>query len=87
MAHVFVAGVMQGSRRDDQIDGQDYRVRIGEALQAHLPEASVTDPWMLHPNSAAYGQEDARRTFLENTDLARRADVLIAYLPHCQQRV
>lgn len=82
MTHIFVAGVMQGSRRDEGIDGQDYRVRINEALQAHLPGAQITDPWMLHPNSVTYGPEDTVRTFMENTELARRADILIAYLPH-----
>ena len=82
MAHIFVAGVMQGSRLDEQIDGQDYRVRIGEALQAHLPGTNVTDPWMLHPNSVSYGELETRRTFMENTELVRQADILIAYLPH-----
>lgn len=82
MAHIFVAGVMQGSRLDEKIDGQDYRMRIGEALQAHLPGASVTDPWILHPNSVSYGELETRRTFMENTELARQADILIAYLPH-----
>jgi hypothetical protein len=82
MAHVFIAGVMQGSRLDDRIDGQDYRLRISEALQRHLPDTDVTDPWMLHPNSVAYGDAETRQTFMDNTDLARQADVLIAYLPH-----
>lgn len=82
MAHIFIAGVMQGSRLDDQIDGQDYRIRIGEALHNHLPGVDVTDPWRLHPDSVQYGEAETRRTFMENTGLAREADVLIAYLPH-----
>lgn len=82
MAHIFIAGVMQGSRLDDGIDGQDYRLRISEALQTHLPGVHVTDPWMLHPNSVSYGEEESRRTFMANTELARQADIVIAYLPH-----
>lgn len=80
--HIFIAGVMQGSRLDEEIDEQDYRLRISEALRAHLPEAQVTDPWLLHPDSPSYDTKQARATFLENTALAGEADVLIAYLPH-----
>lgn len=80
--HIFIAGVMQGSRLDDQIHEQDYRLRIMEALQNHLPDVRVTDPWALHPDSVLYDTERARATFLKNTALAGEADLLIAYLPH-----
>jgi hypothetical protein len=80
--HIFIAGVMQGSRHDDQIDDQNYRVRIAEALQHHFPEAAITDPWALHPESPSYDGDQVRDTFLENTALAGDADLLIAYLPH-----
>lgn len=80
--HVFIAGVMQGSRLDDRIDGQDYRLRIVEALEAHFPHTKVTDPWALHPDSVGYDLERMRTTFFANTSLAGEADLLIAYLPH-----
>lgn len=80
--HVFIAGVMQGSRQDDLIDSQNYRLRIIEALKAHFPHTKVTDPWALHPESVSYGLEETRATFFSNTALAGEADLLIAYLPH-----
>ncbi len=80
--HVFIAGVMQGSRQDTLIDSQNYRLRIVEALQAHFPHTRVTDPWALHPESVGYGLEETRATFFSNTALAGEADLLIAYLPH-----
>lgn len=80
--HVFIAGVMQGSRLDEQIHEQDYRLRIMAALEQHLPDVHVTDPWALHPDSVTYDAEQARATFLKNTALAGEADLLIAYLPH-----
>jgi hypothetical protein len=80
--HVFIAGVMQGSRQDDLIDSQHYRLRIIEALEAHFPHTRVTDPWALHPESVSYGLEETRATFFSNTALAGEADLLIAYLPH-----
>lgn len=79
--HVFIAGVMQGDRLDDQIDDQDYRVCIAEALQTHLPDIHITDPWALNPGSVAYDEAQARRTFLDMTKQAGEADLLIAYLP------
>ncbi len=36
--HVFIAGLMQGSRQDHLIDGQDYRERITAALLPISPK-------------------------------------------------
>ena len=79
--HVFIAGVMQGDRLDNQIDDQDYRVRIAESLQTHLPGVQISDPWVLNPGSVDYDEAQARSTFLNMTVLAGEADLLIAYLP------
>ena len=79
--HVFIAGVMQGDRLDDQIDDQNYRACIAEALQTHLPDIQITDPWALNPGSVNYDEGRARRTFLDMTVQAGEADLLIAYLP------
>ncbi|MFQ5399422.1 MAG: hypothetical protein ACE5E7_07465 [Anaerolineae bacterium] len=79
--HIFIAGVMQGGRHDDQLDSQTYRVRITEALRAHIPGVTITDPWAMHPNSVNYDEETARHTFLSLTKQAGNADLLIAFLP------
>ena len=79
--HIFIAGVMQGSRLDDQIDEQDYRLAIKHALEEHIPDVQITDPWALNPHSVKYNEDRARETFLSMTALAGTADVLIAYLP------
>ncbi len=79
--HVFIAGVMQGERRDDQIDNQDYRSQITQALQAAVPQVTITDPFALNPNSVNYDEVQARHTFLTLTKKAWEADLLIAYLP------
>ena len=80
--HVFIAGVMQGSRSDDQIHGQQYRLAIAAALQQYFPGVRITDPWSLHPNSVLYQDEEIRQTFHSMTALAGEADAVIAYLPH-----
>ena len=79
--HVFIAGVMQGERRDDQVDNQGYRLQITQALQAAMPQVTITDPFALNPNSVNYDEEQARYTFLTLTKKAGEADLLIAYLP------
>jgi hypothetical protein len=79
--HIFIAGVMQGNRTDHLIDAQDYRAQIAVALERHLPQATITDPYFSNPDSVEYSLEQARHTFHANTALAGQADLLIAYLP------
>ncbi len=81
MINVFLAGVMQGKRLDDQIDDQTYRTLLTEALTTHVPDVRITDPWALNPGSVHYDENRARTTFLTMTRLASKADALIAYLP------
>ena len=78
---VFIAGVMQAARTDDQIESQHYRLEITSSLQKQLPQAHIIDPWALHPDSVYYDEQQARHTFITNTNRAGRADLLIAYLP------
>ncbi len=79
--HVFIAGVMQANRQDKHIESQNYRVRLTEALQKHIPNVQITDPWALNPNSVNYDDDQARHTFISMTKRAAEADVLLAYLP------
>lgn len=79
--HIFIAGIMQASRLDHNIESQDYRVQITRALQTHVPNVKITDPWALNPGSVNFDEDQARNTFLSMTRFAAKADVLIAYLP------
>jgi nicotinamide-nucleotide amidase len=77
----FVAGIMQGSRQDDDICDQDYRTAIREIIVRHCPGAEVVCPLELHPDSIGYGYEQGKETFLELAERAAQADILVAYLP------
>ncbi|MGD2078203.1 MAG: hypothetical protein PVH18_07455 [Chloroflexota bacterium] len=79
--HVFIAGVMQGSRSDHLIGDQDYRARISAALEKCWPGVQITDPYALHPGSVDYKMDDVRSTFESMTGMAGEADLIIAYLP------
>jgi nicotinamide-nucleotide amidase len=77
----FVAGIMQGSRRDEDICAQDYRTMIREIILRQYPDAQVVCPFELYPDSVGYGYEEGKRTFLELAERATAADILVAYLP------
>jgi hypothetical protein len=81
VVRVFIAGIMQGSRNDAEIEAQDYRSEIIQSIRQHIPEAVVLDPFELHPGSVAYGPEQAKQTLLELATLAGQVDVLVAYVP------
>lgn len=77
----FIAGIMQGSRQDDDICHQDYRPAIKAVIQARYPEAEIVCPFELYPDSVHYGPVEGRRTFLHLARRAKDADILVAYLP------
>ncbi len=78
---VFIGGVMQASRVDDDIEDQGYRNELGAALNARWPELEVVDPLALHPNSVTYDDAAAKATLFALMELATGCDVLIAYVP------
>ena len=78
---IFISGIMQGQRLDNQIGNQSYRTLISSALQTYVPTAEVIDPWTMHPNSVDYDDDKARQTFRELVRLAGTADLLLAYIP------
>lgn len=78
---VFIAGIMQGSRRANEISTQDYRQQIGAWLMAHVPGVEVVDPFELHPESVGYSDDDARRTLIDLARLAGQVDAVVAFVP------
>jgi hypothetical protein len=78
---VFVAGIMQGSRLDRYIDGQEYRSVIAQAILECDPGAELLDPNELHPNGVDYDDAMAKATLLEMAELAGQADLVVAYAP------
>jgi hypothetical protein len=78
---IFIAGVMQGSRKGGGVTDQGYREVITRILQDNQADAVVIDPWALHPSSEQYSIERARETFNDMNALAGQADVLVAYVP------
>jgi hypothetical protein len=78
---VFIAGIMQGSRLDKDVEDQGYRERIASAIRERVPEADILDPWSLHPESPTYDDERGKQVYLSLNEAAATADVLVAYVP------
>lgn len=79
---IFIAGIMQGSRVEKSLHGQDYREEIAKILRRAFPSADLYDPRAAHKNSPDYSNETGRETFLRhNRQCAEAVDLLVAYLP------
>ena len=78
---VFVAGIMQGSKKGRGIQGQDYRQLIRDAVKIHNPDAEIVDPFSLFPGSVEFDDRRARQVLFEMAAEAGSSDIVIAYLP------
>jgi molybdopterin converting factor small subunit len=78
---VFIGGIMQGSRRENTIDAQDYRQIIGQCLRRQLPDVEVIDPLELHPNSVDYDTDEARQTLIALAQTAGQSDAIVVFVP------
>ncbi|MGD9646343.1 MAG: hypothetical protein AB7U73_11580 [Pirellulales bacterium] len=78
---VFLAGIMQGSHLGAVLHNQQYRQRLRELLQRHLPETDVYDPLADHGNSLEYDDQRGRSVFFHHAQLAAEVDLLVAVVP------
>ena len=78
---IFIAGIMQGSKKGHGIQSQDYRQRIRAAVKIQHPEVECVDPFSRHPDSVTYDADRARQVLFEMAAAAGSADIVIAYLP------
>ena len=78
---IFIAGIMQGSRKDQNIQEQGYRQVITDAVKIHHPNAEIYDPFSLFPDSVAYDDQRAKQVLFEMAAEAGASDIVIAYLP------
>lgn len=78
---IFLAGIIQGSKVEATIHGQDWRGDLKRVIARHLPGAQVHCQYSLHPNSITYDLPDIRRTIEEGNRIAAESDVLVAFIP------
>lgn len=78
---VFIAGVMQGNRKDDKIYSQDYRTIITQKLLSIEKETDVVDPDKTDPERLSYTHEQAADMFFRYSFMAGEVDLLVSYIP------
>ena len=79
--NVFLAGIMQGSMIEADIQSQDWREPIKRTLATHIPKADVYCHYSEHPNSIAYELPEIQATLADGMQRASQCDLLIAYVP------
>ena len=78
---VFLAGIIQGSLVEAEINSQDWREPIKRSLARHLPQAEVYCHYTQHPNSIDYDLPAIRETLADGNARAAACDLLVAYVP------
>ena len=78
---IYVAGIMQGSKKGQGIQGQGYRQVISDAVKIRHPKAEIVDPFSLFPDSVEYDDQRSKQVLFAIADEAASADIVIAYLP------
>ncbi len=78
---VFIAGVMQGNRKDSNIHSQEYRSIITNKLSGIFENVEVVDPDLTDPDRLTYTHEQARDMFMKYCHIAGEVDLLISFLP------
>ena len=78
---VFIAGVMQGNRKDKKIYSQDYRITITQKLSRLVKDVEVIDPDITDPDRLTYTHQQAKEMFFKYCKIAGQANLLIAYIP------
>jgi hypothetical protein len=78
---IFIAGVMQGNRTDNQIYSQNYRKEITDILTPIIHDLEIVDPDITDPNRLQYTNEQAAEMFFRYSFMAGEVDLLISYIP------
>ena len=82
MKRIFLAGIIQGSKRDKTIHSQDYRERIISAIESAFPDAVIYNPFDGHEKSNEYDDQKGKETFFSAIEEIKKCDLMVAYLPH-----
>jgi len=77
---IFIAGVMQGNRKNTKIHSQNYRKEIIRILTKLETTLEVIDPHITDPDRLIYNDEQAAEIFFRNNFMIRDMDLVIAYV-------
>lgn len=78
---IFIAGIIQGSKKGKILHNQDYRKDLKRILEKYFPQARIIDPVAVHPESVYYTYETGKKVFHNSIKEALSSDLVITYLP------
>lgn len=78
---IFIAGIIQGSKKGKVLHNQGYRKELKRILKIYFPEAKIIDPVAVHPESVYYTYETGKKVFYNSIKEALSSDLLVTYLP------
>lgn len=78
---IFIAGIIQGSKKGKVLHNQDYRKELKRILKIYFPETKIIDPVAVHPESVYYTYETGKKVFHNSIKEALSSDLVITYLP------
>ena len=78
---IFIAGIIQGSKRGKVLHNQNYREKLKSILSKYFPAAKLIDPVSVHPRSSYYTYKTSKKVFHKSIKQALSSDLVIAYLP------
>ncbi len=78
---VFLAGIIQGSKKSETVHSQNYRPRLKSLLKSKYDGIELVDPVDGHEQSIDYDDAMAAKVFWGHIDLIASCDLLIAFLP------
>lgn len=78
---VFIAGIMQGSRKDGKIYSQNYRKKITDILTTLVPDLEVVDPDITDPDRLNYTKKQAAEMFFKYNLMMNQVDLVVVYVP------
>ena len=78
---IFIAGIMQGSKKGRGIQGQSYRQIISDAIKTYHPDVEIVNPYALFPDSVEYDDQRSKEVLFAMAAEAGSSDIVIAYLP------
>ena len=78
---IFIAGIIQGSKKGKILHNQNYRKDLKKLLNKYFPETRIIDPVAVHPMSVYYTYRTGKKVFHKSIKQALSSDLFIAYLP------
>jgi hypothetical protein len=78
---IFIAGIIQGSLKDESIHTQDYRELITQCVKEKNSDYVIIDPHIQHPERFEFNLDQQKDMFIRYAKKAGEVDLLIAYLP------